>query len=91
MKRDCGPGDLIPYKWEVVSCKGMSDDETKSTHDTLELAKIEFEKRLLDVKETNCSNIRLYVKDKKGYMNCIRHWSKMANGEIMDTNRFNEL
>lgn len=92
MKRDCGMGELIPNKFEVVHVIGQSDDENVSEFDTLEQAKTEFDKVAILVKQTKCSDARLYVKDKKGYANCILMLIHMNDGRVeLCTNRIAEL
>lgn len=91
MKRDCGPGDLIPIKYEVVSCAGKTDTEVVTKHNTLQEALAEHENRKTKLAGVVCSNIRLYAKDKKGYANCVKRWMIDARGEVGEVDRTNEL
>ena len=91
MKRDCGSGELIPTKWVVVWDSGMNDNETESKHPSLEVANLAFEAKRTELAETNCSGVRLYICDKQGYMNCVKNWTRTAQGTVHETNRFNEL
>jgi len=74
MKRDCGKGELIPFVWKVLSCKGMDDRERCSIHKTEEEAIAAFDKRKVELSQIKFSNVRLYVGDKQGYLNCIDSW-----------------
>jgi hypothetical protein len=89
MKRDCGKGELIPIKWVVVSCFGQSDDEIESKYDSLGAAQIEFNRIAKGL--VNCSDVRLYAKDKQGYMNCVLSIMITLKGERFEKNRLNEL
>lgn len=91
MKRDCGIGELIPVKFEVVSCLGKSDVETETSHATLKEASEEFAKRKSASAGRPCSNVRLYAKDKAGYANCVQSWVLTKQGEETETNRLKEL
>lgn len=91
MKRDCGQGELIPIKYVVVSCYGESDDETESSFDSLELALKNFEIQVENRKNVKCSNVRLYVKDKQNYMNCVKSWMLDFNAVTSVTDRLSEL
>lgn len=90
MKRDCGQGELIPIKWVVVSCQGRSDHEIEQSFPTLELALINYKEQLEYVLATPCSDVRLYAKDKQGYMNCMK-MAIHSLSEITYTDRLSEL
>lgn len=91
MKRDCGPGELIPNKWVVVSTSGQNDCEHETRHDSMELALAEFERRLVHVLATKCSGVRLYIKDKQGYMNCVKNVINPLTGDIYRRDRTSEI
>lgn len=91
MKRDCGDGELVPCKYEVVFCKGMSDDETELKFLTLELAIQSYKAQIELLNNTSCSDVRLYATDKQGYSNCIKMWICSKNGGIAETDRLAEL
>lgn len=88
MNRDCGKGRLIPIKYTLVYCVGMSDDETtKSIPDPYSS---EYEE-LLTILPPH-SNIRAYAWDKQGYANCIRSSYIDKDGVVTElTNRLTEL
>jgi hypothetical protein len=91
MKRDNGKGELVPAGYEVVSCSGPSDHETVSSHATLEFALAVYEATKATLKTTKGSDVRLYVKDKQGYMNCIKSWIYTARGVEHESDRLQEL
>lgn len=91
MKRDCGSGELIPTKWVVVSASGQSDDEYETCHDSMELALAEYERRLEHVLHTRCSSVMLYIKDKQGYMNCVKNVINPLTGDIYRRDRTSEI
>lgn len=90
MKRDCGQGELKPIAWEVVSTQGKSDDETVTSHATLDFALATYEARVA-LATMPCSNVRLYAKDKQGYANCIKSFIRTAQNEVHTTSRLHEL
>ena len=88
MKRDCGQGELKPTSWEVVSCVGKDDKEQVQSYLTLDFALSCYRAQLALHKDVDFTDVRLYAKDKQGYMNCILYWSS-RNGEVI--NRISEL
>ena len=86
MKRDHGPGELIISEYVVVFCSGKSDTEYESSHNTLDFALSVFDSRVDVLKDKPCSDVRLYIKDKKGYMNCMKTWMHCHDGKIITTN-----
>jgi len=92
MKRDCGNGELVPVKYEVVYCVGEhSDDEIVLERRTFNEAKEVFQSKLPEIQATRCSNLRLYALDKQGYANCIISYTHCKNGEKTINDRTNEL
>ena len=91
MKRDCGEGELIPIKYEIVYCIGEYDEEFVSKSSTKEAALKEYAKHLQLILDTKCSNIRLYAIDKEGYSNCIKSCIHTKQGEKYFTDKTNEL
>jgi hypothetical protein len=91
MKRDCGTGELIPVRFEVVSCKGTNDKEKESRHATLVEALAEYNHRTAMLHDIKCSDVRLYAKDKQGYANCIKSWMLDASGVVHERDRLEEL
>lgn len=87
MNRDCGKGRLIPVRFSLVWCVGMSDEEQKK--DISEPNSDEFETILK--KLPPCSNIRLYAWDKQGYANCIKSSFIAKDGLVTHTSRVHEL
>lgn len=69
MKRDCGLGELIPVRWEVVSCIGKTDRETVKKFTTEQMARELFE-AVADTLPA-FSNVRLYATDRFGYSNVL--------------------
>lgn len=91
MKRDCGKGELIPIKFVIVSCVGQSDDEKEQEFNTLDFALSAYRAQVSILKDIKCSDVRLYIKDKQGYMNCIKSWILCKDGKINETDRTSEL
>ena len=91
MKRDCGEGELIPVKWEVVSCQGMSDSETVTTYRNFVDAKGAFDSVWSVVRNTPCSDVRLYAKDKQDYCNCIISRIITKDNMVYENDRTKEL
>jgi hypothetical protein len=89
MKRDCGKGELIPISWTVMVSEGQNDDEVEFNGLTFEAANQLFEEKAKHI--GNCSSVRMYCKDKKGYMNWIRSQTLTLKGERFDRDRRNEL
>jgi hypothetical protein len=89
MKRDCGEGELIPVKWELVYCPPHSDREQTQTFPTLDSAMPEWERKSKTL--VACSDLRLYAVDKKGYGNPIMTIMVNVNGEAHTTDRRSEL
>ena len=88
MDRDCGKGRLIPVRFNLVWCVGMSDEEQKK--DVSDPSSTEFESILKGLPP--CSNIRLYAWDKQGYANCIKSAYIDKEGLVADsTDRLHEL
>lgn len=78
MKRDCGKGELIPLNFLIKYHTGKADrEQTKSATGPDDVAFDTIQKEL-----TPYGDIRLYVRDKAGYCNCIRSVSCMPNGEF---------
>ena len=91
MKRDCGIGELIPVAYEVVSCHGQSDDESVMKFVTLGEATACYDSVVPTVKAAPYSDVRLYAKDRQGYMNCIKSLIHCADGSLNTTDRVVEL
>lgn len=91
MKRDCGVGELVPIRYEVVSCSGTSDDEQVLNFKDLKMALSAYEIKITALQNVKCSDVRLYAIDKQRYANCVASWIRCANGEINTTNRLAEL
>lgn len=91
MKQDCGKGELIPSEWVVVWCSGESDKEHKDFYKTLEFALSTYNAQVMRYKDVALSDVRLYARDKQGYMNCLKMWMKCADGTVMETDRLKEL
>ena len=91
MKRDCGEGELIPIKWEVVTCFGESDDEMITKHPSFNSAKGVFDSLVVSAKTVPCSKIGLYAIDKHGYANCILSFIHTKQGEFCIDDRTSEL
>lgn len=91
MKRDCGNGELIPVKWEVVWCVGQSDSEKERGFSTRESALEVFEELCCVIRNDRCSNVRLYAKDKAGYANCMKSFTVCVDGSVNETDRMSEL
>lgn len=89
MKRDCGKGELIPVAYEVVLATGQSDEESKWKFDSMVEAQKKFDE--LQATLVPCSSLRLYVKDKQGYANCILNHTITLQGKEIKTDRRNEL
>ena len=87
MKRDCGEGELIPIKWEVVSVAGASDKETVIGNMTKDKALETFEIKKAQLRDVQYSDVRLYALDKKGYANCMKSWFQSGR----ETDRMAEL
>jgi hypothetical protein len=92
MKRDCGDGELIPNKFQLIWCQGASDTEHKQALPLdLVAARDTFRTKVAALTEPY-SSVRLYVEDRKGYRNCILSASRDSNGGIQPrTDRTNEL
>lgn len=91
MKRDCGPGELIPNKWVVVSASGQNNDEYETSHNYMELALADYERRLEHVLNTRCSHVMLFIKDKHGYINCVKSVTNPLTGDISRMDRTSEI
>lgn len=88
MKRDCGDGELVPYCYKIIYSPGTSDREVKIPATGIDDPRFEDILSRLEA----YGNVRLYVMDKQGYMNCIRHVFITENGEIcIAKDRRNEL
>lgn len=89
MKRDCGKGELVPYRYEIVHVVGRSDKEFKTPVTATE-ADAKFEEILSRL--IPYSNIMLYALDKQGYANCIRSVWVTQDGKLsVATDRRSEL
>jgi hypothetical protein len=73
MKRDCGPGELVPTKFFILYNVGISDKALRAEAD-------QFDALLPTLPP--CSNIRLYAEDRAGYRNCIRSAYISPEGEV---------
>ena len=87
MKRDCGKGELIPHRYEIVYHVGMSDNKVKMPATGPNDPKFEeVLSRLIPH-----SHIMLYALDKQGYANCIRSVALSRAGEVSIRDRRAEL
>jgi len=82
---------MIPIKWVVVSCASISDEETEHEFNTKEFAMSAYRAQITKLRSTECSDVRLYCKDKQGYMNCMKSWIHCKGGSINETDRLTEL
>lgn len=89
MKRDCGKGDLIPIRWELVYSPPYSDKELVTKFKTLDEAMPSWNERSKIL--VACSNLRLYAVDKKGYANPVMSIFINVNGIVQTTDRRSEL
>jgi len=77
MQRDCGKGRLIPHSYLILYCVGMDDTEQKET------VSGPYSSRFDEILATlpPFSNIRLYVRDKQGWANCLYSVTLSSTGE----------
>jgi hypothetical protein len=86
MKRDYGKGELIPVEWEVVSCEDKSKKERVKSFKSEDEALEDFKVRKSTLQ---CGSVRLYIKDKEGYCNCVLSYFMDAAGTVSIMDRRN--
>lgn len=88
MQRECGKGSLIPHKWVIKYYLDRHDKEY--TKPATGPDDPQFEQLLAILRP--CGDVRLYVADKQGYMNCIRSALVSPQGDLqLGIDRRNEL
>ena len=92
MKRDCGPGELIPTSYKLLWYPTMADKEHQAKYLHLQDAKKLFEQKRTQLRHEG-ADIRLYACDKQGYCNCILSAKYHSNDVslVIVTDRLDEL